>query len=178
VVIGVVILAVTLPVSLASADPIRITAGSMIADDSVGSVDIQGKAPEVVRVLTLVARHRPMTTAAISQLPAPLQYDGSIKRPPSNVMVGDRRWSDRRRVRNLRGYRPSALRSRLARPGQGKEGPLLDRFMPEYEVAERHHIRVAAPVPVTLKPRERWTCLRSRSCGRSLGRGSCSWVRA
>ena len=28
--------------------------------------------------------------------------------------------------------------------------PLLDRFMPEYEVAERHHVRVMAPAAVTL----------------------------
>lgn len=28
--------------------------------------------------------------------------------------------------------------------------PLLDQFMPEYEVAERHHIRVAAPAATTL----------------------------
>lgn len=28
--------------------------------------------------------------------------------------------------------------------------PLLDEFMPSYEVAERHHIRVAAPAAVTL----------------------------
>jgi hypothetical protein len=28
--------------------------------------------------------------------------------------------------------------------------PLLDRFIPEYEVAERHHVRVAAPPAVTL----------------------------
>jgi hypothetical protein len=28
--------------------------------------------------------------------------------------------------------------------------PLLDRFMPVYEVAERHHIRVAAPAHITL----------------------------
>lgn len=28
--------------------------------------------------------------------------------------------------------------------------PLLDRFMPDYEVAERHHVRVAAPAAVTL----------------------------
>jgi hypothetical protein len=27
--------------------------------------------------------------------------------------------------------------------------PLLDRFMPAYEVAERHHIRVAAPAAIT-----------------------------
>jgi len=28
--------------------------------------------------------------------------------------------------------------------------PLLDEFMPKYEVAERHHVRVAAPAEVTL----------------------------
>jgi len=28
--------------------------------------------------------------------------------------------------------------------------PLLDQFMPEYEVAERHHVRVAAPAATTL----------------------------
>lgn len=28
--------------------------------------------------------------------------------------------------------------------------PLLDRFMPEYEVAERHHVSVAAPASITL----------------------------
>jgi hypothetical protein len=28
--------------------------------------------------------------------------------------------------------------------------PLLDQFMPEYEVAERHHVRVAAPAAMTL----------------------------
>jgi hypothetical protein len=33
-------------------------------------------------------------------------------------------------------------------PGEGDE--LLDRFMPNYEVVERHHVRVAAPADVTL----------------------------
>ena len=28
--------------------------------------------------------------------------------------------------------------------------PMLDHFMPEYEVAERHHVRVAAPAEITL----------------------------
>ena len=28
--------------------------------------------------------------------------------------------------------------------------PLLDQFMPEYEVAERHHVRVGAPAAITL----------------------------
>jgi hypothetical protein len=35
-------------------------------------------------------------------------------------------------------------------PAPDEEDPLLDRFMPEYEVAERHHIRVAAPAAVAL----------------------------
>lgn len=38
-----------------------------------------------------------------------------------------------------------------ATAGAGDEvDPLLDEFMPSYEVAERHHIRVAAPAAVTL----------------------------
>jgi len=39
---------------------------------------------------------------------------------------------------------------RASPPAPDEEDPLLDRFMPEYEVAERHHIRVAAPAPMTL----------------------------
>ncbi len=35
-------------------------------------------------------------------------------------------------------------------PRPEEQDPLLDRFMPEYEVAERHHIRVAAPAAMTL----------------------------
>jgi hypothetical protein len=35
-------------------------------------------------------------------------------------------------------------------PGEDQKDQLLDRFMPEYEVVERHHIRVAAPAAVTL----------------------------
>jgi hypothetical protein len=34
--------------------------------------------------------------------------------------------------------------------GADQRDPLLDRFMPEDEVAERHHVRVAAPAAVTL----------------------------
>src|SRR2546428_3940499 len=30
------------------------------------------------------------------------------------------------------------------------EDPLLDRFMPVYDVVERHHLRVAAPAQITL----------------------------
>jgi hypothetical protein len=36
-------------------------------------------------------------------------------------------------------------------PGRRDElDPLLDEFMPEYEIAERHHVRVAAPAEITL----------------------------
>lgn len=38
----------------------------------------------------------------------------------------------------------------VAEPDGGEADPLLDRFMPVYEVAERHHIRVDAPAAVTL----------------------------
>jgi hypothetical protein len=37
-----------------------------------------------------------------------------------------------------------------AAPAGNEADPLLDRFMPEYEVVERHHVRVAAPPDVTL----------------------------
>lgn len=35
-------------------------------------------------------------------------------------------------------------------PTPDERDPLLDRFMPEYDVAERHHVRVAAPAATTL----------------------------
>jgi hypothetical protein len=35
-------------------------------------------------------------------------------------------------------------------PRAEESDPLLDRFMPVYEVVERHHIRVAAPADITL----------------------------
>jgi len=35
-------------------------------------------------------------------------------------------------------------------PAAGQDAdPLLDQFMPTYDISERHHIRVAAPAPVT-----------------------------
>jgi hypothetical protein len=37
-----------------------------------------------------------------------------------------------------------------AAPSPEEHDPLLDRFMPAYEVAERHHVRVAAPAALTL----------------------------
>jgi hypothetical protein len=36
------------------------------------------------------------------------------------------------------------------RPGPDEADPLLDRFIPAYDVVERHHVRVAAPASVTL----------------------------
>lgn len=39
---------------------------------------------------------------------------------------------------------------RVKPPRRCERDELLDRFMPAYEVVERHHIRVAAPAPVTL----------------------------
>ena len=36
-----------------------------------------------------------------------------------------------------------------SRPAPDSEDPLLDRFMPAYDVAERHHIRVSAPAEIT-----------------------------
>jgi hypothetical protein len=38
----------------------------------------------------------------------------------------------------------------LTAAGPDECDPLLDQFMPEYEVAERHHVRVAAPAAITL----------------------------
>src|SRR6185369_12087603 len=35
-------------------------------------------------------------------------------------------------------------------PPEGEEDPLLDRFMPTYEVVERHRVAVAAPPAVAL----------------------------
>ena len=39
---------------------------------------------------------------------------------------------------------------RVALPSHDEIDPLLDHFMREYEVAERHHVRVAAPPDITL----------------------------
>ena len=35
-------------------------------------------------------------------------------------------------------------------PSDAEQDPLLDRFMPLYDVAERHHVRIHAPAEVTL----------------------------
>ena len=39
---------------------------------------------------------------------------------------------------------------RPRRPHPDEEDPLLDRFMPTYDIAERHHTRIAAPAAITL----------------------------
>lgn len=40
---------------------------------------------------------------------------------------------------------------RIATPSPDEQDELLDRFMPVYDVVERHHIRVAAPAALTLQ---------------------------
>jgi hypothetical protein len=39
---------------------------------------------------------------------------------------------------------------RAPRPSPDEQDDLLDRFMPAYEVVERHHVRVDAPAPIVL----------------------------
>jgi hypothetical protein len=39
----------------------------------------------------------------------------------------------------------------VRQPGDHERDDLLDRFMPRYEVVERHHVSVAAPAAVTLR---------------------------
>ena len=50
----------------------------------------------------------------------------------------------------------------VARPANGKEDSLLDRFMRSYDVVERQHIRVAAPAAVTLAVAREMDLLGSR----------------
>ena len=40
---------------------------------------------------------------------------------------------------------------RPTRPSAEDHDPRLDEFMPDYDIAERHHIRVAAPAPIALR---------------------------
>lgn len=44
-----------------------------------------------------------------------------------------------------------------ARPDE--EDELLGRFMPVFEVAERHHIAIAAPAAITFPPPPTWTSI-------------------
>jgi hypothetical protein len=48
--------------------------------------------------------------------------------------------------------------------------PLLDRFMPTYDVAERHHVRIAAPADITLAVARDQDLLQSRTV-RAIFRG-------
>lgn len=51
---------------------------------------------------------------------------------------------------------------RVPRPAENEADPLLDRFMPEYEVVERHHVRIAAPPAVTLAAAREMDLLQTR----------------
>src|SRR6187399_1902933 len=50
-----------------------------------------------------------------------------------------------------------------APPGPEQQDSLLDRFMPSYDVAERHHVRVAAPSALTLAAARQMDLLHSPS---------------
>ena len=50
-----------------------------------------------------------------------------------------------------------------AAPSPEEQDPLLDRFMPSYDVAERHHVRIAAPATVTLAAAQEMELLHSPS---------------
>ena len=50
-----------------------------------------------------------------------------------------------------------------APPAPEELDPLLDRFMPSYDVAERHHVRVAAPAALTLAAAQEMDLLHSPS---------------
>jgi hypothetical protein len=39
---------------------------------------------------------------------------------------------------------------KVATAGEAEADPLLDRFLPSYEVVERHHVSVDAPAAITL----------------------------
>jgi hypothetical protein len=54
-----------------------------------------------------------------------------------------------------------------AAPTVEEKDPLLDRFMPTYEIAERHHVRVAAPAALTLDA-ARHVDLQSSSIARAI----------
>lgn len=51
---------------------------------------------------------------------------------------------------------------RVARPVENETDPLLDLFMPKYEVVERHHVRIAAPPAITLAAAREMDLLQSR----------------
>ncbi|MEN3338135.1 MAG: hypothetical protein V7647_1811 [Acidobacteriota bacterium] len=57
-----------------------------------------------------------------------------------------------------------------AAPSPEEHDPLLDRFMPAYDVAERHHVRIAAPAAVTLAAAQEMELLHS-PCVRAIIKG-------
>ena len=59
------------------------------------------------------------------------------------------RWSGGGDLRRVRLPPPGCATAELSSAGRGEEDELLDRFMPVFEVAERHHIAVAAPAATT-----------------------------
>ena len=60
----------------------------------------------------------------------------------------------------------------VQRPSGGELDHLLDRFMPSYEVVERHHRRVAAPADVTLAVAATMDLFHCHSSGPSSRDGS------
>ena len=67
------------------------------------------------------------------------------------------RWADGGRsggdrVRCICRVWPGIATGTPALPSAKRPNALLDEFMPEYEVAERHHVRVAAPADITSRP--------------------------
>ena len=50
----------------------------------------------------------------------------------------------------------------VRRPAENEADPLLDRFMPQYDVVERHHVRIAAPPTITLAAAREMDLLESR----------------
>jgi hypothetical protein len=57
-----------------------------------------------------------------------------------------------------------------AAPSPEEQDPLLDRFMPSYDVAERHHVRIAAPAAVTFAAAQEMELLHS-PCVRVIIKG-------
>ena len=68
---------------------------------------------------------------------------------PSDALGGNGGRSGGDWVRCICGSGLVSLRDASA-PLSEETDALLDEFMPEYEVAERHHVRVAAPADITL----------------------------
>jgi hypothetical protein len=66
-------------------------------------------------------------------------------------MSGRGRWPRRGSIRRVRCDGVVSDGHVTDQAGNEDADALLDKFMPTYDVAERHHVRVAAPAEVTLK---------------------------